>query len=205
MSSLVQLQTLPVEIVHRFLDTRDAGACGIAPALADYILQVNFASNLNKKYSSITECARKLQQEYPLLSIHTCRQRVYDAINYFNCDCNVTSEAWNNYFADQMLLLRDVNLVAHNFKEARLCMQSARQYRIEASATVIDPRLKQFKPQLVSPDVELERMGIKRDGLLSAYRKALSIIDKRDIPDTEKSRLVRELENELNISDAKTE
>lgn len=200
--SLPQLQKLPVEVVRRFLDTRDANACGIASALAEYILQVNFASNLHKKHASITECAQKLQQEYRDLSIHTCRQRIYDAINYFNCDCNVTSEAWNNYFADQMMSLRDINLVAHNFKEARLCMQEARKYRIEASSNIIDPRLKEFKPQIVSPDLEIARMGIKKQGLLKAYDKAKEIIMKRDIPEAEKKRLVEEVERELNISEA---
>lgn len=203
--SLPQLQKLSVEVVQRFLDVRDARACGIAPALADYILQVNFASNLHKKYASITECAKKLQQEYSELSIHTCRQRIYDAVNYFNCDCNVTSEAWNNYFADQMMSLRDVNLVAHNFKEARLCMQEARKYRIEASSNIIDPRLKEFKPQIVSPDLEIQRMGVKGQGLLKAYNQAKEIIMKRDIPDSEKKRLVEEIERELNISEAEYE
>jgi Fe-S cluster biosynthesis and repair protein YggX len=168
-------------------------------------LQVNFASNLQKKYASIAECARKLRQEYPSLSLPACRQRVYDAINYFNSDCTVTSEAWNNYFADQMMLLRDVNLTAHNFIEARRCMQEARKYRIEASSAVIDPRLKEFKPQLVSPDLEIDRMGIKKNGLLTAYRKALEIIKNRDIPETEKTRLIKEVEQELNIEDATTE
>lgn len=203
--SLPQLQKLSVEVVQRFLDIRDAESCGIAPALADYILQVNFASNLHKKYASITECAKKLQQEYPDLSIHTCRQRIYDAVNYFNCDCNVTSEAWNNYFADQMMSLRDVNLIAHNFKESRLCMQEARKYRIEASSNIIDPRLKEFKPQIVSPDLEIQRMGVKGQGLLKAYNKAKEIIMKRDIPDSEKNRLVEEVERELNISEAEYE
>lgn len=200
--SLQQLQKLPVDIVQRFLEVRNAKACGIAAPLADYILEVNFAANLHKKYASITECARHLQQEYPALSIHTCRQRIYDAVNYFNTDCSVTAEAWNNYFADQMLSLRDVCLVAHNLKEARLCMQEARKYRIEAASTVIDPRLKEFKQQLVSPDLEISRMGIKRSGLLKAYERACSIINERDIPDGEKERLIREVERELNIEDA---
>ncbi|MDR2129601.1 MAG: hypothetical protein LBP56_00290 [Odoribacteraceae bacterium] len=203
--SLAQLQKISIDIVQRFLDTRDAKSCGLAPALAEYILQVNFASNLHKKYASITECASKLRHEFPSLSIHACRQRVYDAINYFNSDCTVTSEAWNNYFADQMMALRDVNLVAHNFKEARICMEKARNYRIEASSGLIDPRLKEFKPQIVSPDLQLDRMGIKREGLLSAYRKAVNIITKRDIPETEKKRLIKEVETELDIEDAKTE
>jgi hypothetical protein len=49
--------------------------------------------------------------------------------------------------------------------------------------------------------MELERMGIKKKGLLDAYRKALKIIDSRDISQTDKDRLKREVETELGLSD----
>jgi hypothetical protein len=195
------LQKLPIDVVERFLEVRDAKVMGIPPALADYILQVNEAANLHRRYQSITECARKLQKHYPELSIATCKKRIYDAINYFNSDCTVTSEAWNLYFADQMMKLMEVNLVAHDLREARICMEKARAYRIEASANVINPDRIKFKPQIVSAEMELERMGIKKKGLLDAYRKALKIIDSRDISQTDKDRLKREVETELGLSD----
>ncbi len=195
------LNKLSPEVVERFLEIRDAKKVGIPESLAQYILQVNEASNLNRRIHSITECAKTLQKSYPDLSIHTCKQRVYDAINYFNSDCTVTSEAWNIYFADQMMKLMEVNLIAHDFKEARICHERARAYRIEASSNTIDPSMKKFKPQLVSADMELERMGVKKQGLLGAYRKAVDIINKRDIPDSEKKRLISEVEMELNIQD----
>ena len=199
------LQKLPTDVVERFLDVRDAKAMGIPPALAEYILQVNAAANLHKKHQSISECARKLQKQYPELSIRTCKNRIYDAINYFNSDCTVTSEAWNLYFADQMMNLMEVNLVAHDLREARVCMEKARAYRIEASANIINPDRIKFKPQIVSAEMELERMGIKKKGLLDAYRKALTIIDSRDINQTDKDRLKREVETELGLSDAEYE
>ena len=199
---LPDLQKLPVDIVERFLQTRNAESCGIPAKLADYILQINYAANLHKKNSSINDCARKLQKEYPGLSMSTCRQRVYDAINYLNTDCTVTAEAWNLYFADEMMKLRDINLISHNFKEARFCMQESRKYRIAASESAINPDLKKFKQQLVSPDLEIARMGIKKQGLLGAYKKAIDIIKGRDIPESEKQRLIGEVERELNIEDA---
>ena len=66
----------------------------------------------------------------------------------------------------------------------------------------INPDLKKFKQQLVSPDLEITRMGIKKQGLLGAYKKAIDIIKGRDIPETEKQRLIGEVERELNIEDA---
>ena len=197
-----QMQRLDIAILNNFLETKNAEACGIPVKLAEYILQINFAANLHKKYPSITECAKKLQQEYPLLTVYACRQRIYDAINYLNTGCTVTTEAWNLYFADQMMALRDVNLAAHNFKEARICMEKAREFRIEASANAIDPDRVRFKPQIVSPDIQLERMGISPKGLLEAYSRAKAIIDKKDIPDNEKQRILGEARRELNITDA---
>ena len=97
--------------------------------------------------------------------------------------------------------LFEVNLVGHNFREARTCLQKSCEYRIKASANAIDPDRIKFKHQLVSADMELDRMGVKRQGILNAYKKALSIIDNIDATDKEKKRIVSEVERELNITD----
>lgn len=195
------LNRLPPEVVERFLETREAKPLGIPDNLANYILQINEASNLHRTNHSITECAKKLRQSYPELSIHTCKSRIYDAINYLNSDCTVTSEAWLLYYADMFMKLFEVNLIGHNFREARTCLQKSCEYRIKASANAIDPDRLKFKPQIVSPDIELERMGVKRKGLLEARRRALEIISKQDFSDSEKSRLLGEIDRELNIED----
>ncbi|GHT60505.1 hypothetical protein FACS189451_00680 [Bacteroidia bacterium] len=199
------LRKLAPEIVEQFLVSRDPDSLGIPQKLADYILQIDEASNLNKKYHSISECAKKLQQSFPGLSIHTCKSRIYDAINYLNKDCTVTSEAWYLYYADMFMKLFEVNLVAHNFREARTCLQKSCEYRIRASANAIDPERIKFKHQIVSSEMELDRMGVKKQGILNAYKKALSIIDNIDATDTEKRRIVDEVERELNITDVEHE
>jgi len=199
------LQKLPPETVEQFLVSRDPEPLGIPPKLAEYILQINEASNLNKKYHSISECAKKLKESYPELSIHTCKSRIYDAINYLNQDCSVTSEAWYLYYADLFMKLLEVNLVGHNFREARTCLQKSCEYRIRASANAIDPERIRFKHQIVSADMELERMGVKKQGILGAYKKALSIIDNIDATDLEKKRMIDEVERELNITDTEHE
>ena len=195
------LQKLPPETIEQFLVSRDPEPLGIPQKLADYILQINEAANLNKKHHAISECAKKLQQSFPELSIHTCKSRIYDAINYLNQDCTVTSEAWLLYYADMFMKLFEVNLVGHNFREARTCLQKSCEYRIRASANAIDPERIQFKHQIVSADMELARMGINKQGVLGAYKKALSIIDNIDATDKEKQRIVDEVERELNITD----
>jgi hypothetical protein len=199
------LQKLPPETVEQFLESRDSEALGIPKKLGDYILQINEASILNKKHHSISECAKKLQQSFPELSIHTCKSRIYDAINYLNTDCTVTSEAWYLYYADMFMKLFEVNLVGHNFREAHTCLMQSCEYRIKASANAIEPERIKFKHQIVSPDIELERMFIKKNGLLNAYKKATAIIVNIDAPDSEKKRLMDEVERELNITDIEHE
>jgi hypothetical protein len=196
------LKKLSPETVEQFLATREPEPLGIPPQLAAYILQITEAAKLNKTRHSISECARSLRQSFPELSIHTCRSRIYDAINYLNRDCTVAAEAWYLYYADMFMKLFEVNLVAHNFREARTCLQKSCDYRVRASANAIDPERTRFKHQIVSPDIPLERMGIKPAGLLGSYKKALAIIENIDAPDSEKQRLVDEVERELNISDA---
>lgn len=199
------LQKLSPEIVEIYIETRDAKKLGISQQLADYILQINEASNLNKRYSSITECARQLQKSYPKLSIHTCKKRIYDAINYLNSDCTVTSESWYLYFADMHMKLFEIALVSNDLKEAKSSLAQACEYRIKASENAIDPNRIKFKPQIVSPDIELERMGINKQGVLGSYKKALTIIHALDTNDTEKKRLIQEVERELNVNEASYE
>jgi len=198
---LEHIQRLPIEVIQAFLKNRDAKATGVPPALAEYILQINDAYNLNKRYRAISDCANQLRLKYPELSLPTCKSRVYDAISFFNADCGVTADVWDNYFADRMAKLFEVNLIAQDRKEARICSERERDYRLAASASRVDPRLTQFKHQIVSADMQLKRMGITPRGILTAYKEAKKIIQSRDISQTEQQRLVKEVARELNIED----
>lgn len=194
-----QVKKLPIDVVEGFLNEKDAVKYGIPEDIANYILQLNSAQIVYKENRSISDAALKLQKEYPKLSVSTCRQRIYDSINFLNTTSTVTAESWNLYFADEMMRLHDLNIITKDFKEARLCLEKAREFRIEAAANIIDPERIKFRPQIVSPDIEIERMGVKKQGLLQAYKKAMKLIDQRDIPEVEKQRLKSEVERELNI------
>lgn len=195
------LQKLPPETVEQFLASRNPEALEIHPKLAEYILQLNEAANLLREHKYFSDCAEELKKSYPKLSLSTCKNRIYDAIKYFNNSSNVTSEEWNMFFADQMLRLSQINEEAKDIKEARLCLEKAREYYLEASSNAIDPERIRFKHQIVSADMELDRMGVKKQGILGAYKKAMSIIDNVEATDIDKKRLIEEVERELNIKD----
>lgn len=199
---LEHLQRLPLEVVERFLDIRDAKSLGIPEKLAQYILQINEAYNLNRKYRSVSDCAVQLRRKYPELTLPTAKSRVYDSINFFNIDCSVTAPAWDNYFADKMMDLADVNLVAHKFSEVRRCFELAHKYRSRASANIISPERTKFKPQIVSAEMKLERMGLKENGILEAWRRGKAIIENFQVPTTAKDDLINDLQRELGIMDS---
>lgn len=195
---LEHLQRLPIEVVQSFLEKKDAESAGIKLALANYILQINDAYNLNRTYRNVSECARRLRLLHPELeSLPAAKSRVYDAIEFFNANCTVTAPAWNSYYADVMKNLADVNLKALDLKEARRCFEKAREYDLAASANRIDPRRVQFKHQIVSPDVHLPRMGVTPVGILRAWEEAKKIIVSRDISQSEQKRLMTEAGREL--------
>lgn len=202
---LSHLHRLPIEVIQNFLKKRDAKACGVPPALAEYILQLNDAYNLNKRHRAIGECANQLMLRYPELSLPTCKSRVHDAISFFNQGCSVTADAWDSYFADRMAMLFEINLVAQDRKEARVCSEKEHALRISASKNRIDPRRLQFKHQIVSPDVHLPRMGVTPVGMLRAWEEAKKIIKSRDISQSEQERLLMEAARELDIKEGYTD
>lgn len=203
---LEHVQRLPIEVVHTFLIKRDAVACGIKEGLANYILQINDAYNLYKRYRGISDCAEQLRLKYTELSLPTCKNRVNDAIMFFNADCDVTTDAWYNTFADRMAKLFEVNLVARDMKEARMCLERELDWRIKASQHRVDPRRTQFKHILIDPNVKLERMiDTSPQGLLSAWEEIEDIISEREISQSEKNRLRKEAGRELDIDYTKFE
>ncbi|MDR0829743.1 MAG: hypothetical protein LBN95_06495 [Prevotellaceae bacterium] len=195
------LQKLPPETLEKFLETREAKPLGIPQKLADYILQVNEARNLHKKFHSITRCAEELQKSYPNLSIPTCKSRIYDSLKILSGNCNVTAEEWSEYFSDMFMKLFEVCLVAKDFSNSGKYLKMSAEYRIKAAASVINPERTQFKHQIVSPDFKLDRMFITNKGLLATNKELIKIISKIETTDSEKKRMMDELKMELNFVD----
>lgn len=201
-SLISQLRLLPTPVVQSFLKSKNAVKCGLSEELGDYILEINDSAQLLKEHPNLSDCAKELMVLHPEMSLTSARRRVSESIAYFNTACDVTAEVWNLYFADEMMTLYKEAMKDKNVKEARLCLERAREYRIAAAAQSVNPDLIKYKEQLVSPDVELDRMGIRRENIITSYKRALEIIDSRDISSADKERLKRELEVELNIEDA---
>lgn len=201
---LDKIDKLPIEVIRDFLNHRDCKKAGIPKALGNYIIEINSAHNLYSKYRSITRCAQKLYLDFPHLSVPTCKKRIYDAINFFNSDCSVTSVAWNNYYADRFEDLADACLLLHDFNLADRLWTKAKKYRLEASSNVIAPDRIRFRHQIVSADMELKRMmgDTSPKGLLGAWEEIQSIVSTLpNASQSERDRLLDETARELNIEE----
>jgi len=201
----------------------------LPPKLQEYILQLSRAAEIHETQPNITKAAKEIQTEYPELSIHTCRQRIYDAIQLFHINNTVSEEAWCNYYADRMEELANIALgklgnkvkelleqtidiseieqviekiTEINITEARRCTERAMTYRIQASRRNIDPDLLKPKDTVISPDITPERLGLENKNLKQLWAESREFISGIDIPETEKNKIYKEIDEVTGISDA---
>lgn len=195
----LNIHNLDRDLVERFLETKNAEACGIDPAMAAYIIEVNDAHKLFWKYPSMYRASRKLMEMHPNLQLRTATRRVSDAISFFHSDCTVTADEWQLFYADKCEELANVALEAGEIKTAQSLISQAHDYRIACSANRVNPDLIKFRPQLISPDLQLDRMGVKKVGLLKAWETIQEVIESRDLSPEDKERLRYDASRELGI------
>lgn len=193
------------DIVNQFLVTRDRAACGLDPDVADYILEINDAHTLFRRYPSIFRAAKALIEmpEHQGLSLSAARTRIADAINYFHSDVSMTADGWYMFYADRFEELATVAREAHDFKTAMNLSAKALDCRIKSAINNINPDAIRFKPQIVSADMEMDRMGIKKQGLIESWNSICDMVDKRELTPQDRQRLKREAARELGIDDYK--
>lgn len=171
----------------------------LPPEMVEYINQLNRACIYVGQEKSLRKAAQRLQDDYPNLSIRTCQSRAADAIKYLYDFNDLSANQWRLFYADIMMERAKIADEKGDIAEARRCIEKAAEYTEAASKDRVDRDLTQYRPQLLSPDVTTERMGIEgASGLKQLKERALSIIDSRkDLSPEEKARLQKEIEAEL--------
>lgn len=201
-TKLDRIRALPTDILSTFLLTRKNDG-SIPDDIATWIIYMNIAANLLKETFDRGIAIQELQ-DYVLkndgvrLSDFVARHVVDDSIIFFHLDCNVTAPNWNAYYAEKLDQLAQMNIETNNLREARRCLERANEFHIAASDNNVDPALTDFKIQLISPDVRLDRMG-ETAMTLTEINNMLKTLD---VSDAERARLIREASIELNATDA---
>ena len=200
--TLDQIRNLPPETVNTIVLSKGGNSAGLSDEQVQFLLQLNRAAELmNDPESDGSQLgvARRLQQEFPEISLRTARRRVSDAVSYLYTDQQNTPEQWHELYADKMDSLAKMALENGDISTALKCMQAAHDLREKAAGARVDPALTQFRQIIVSPDVDNERMGLSGDGMRGLLSQAYQMIEKSNLPEKEKERLRREAAMEVDF------
>lgn len=193
-SYLDTLQQLPPEVIQDFRETGKSVA--ISPEMQQYIRELNTALEISRFTFSVTRAAQQIVLRHPGMSQSTAKSRFYDALNFFNVDCNVTEEAWNVKYADWYDEFADHCMLAQKFDTSLRAKALAQATRQKVN-TGFKPSDFQAPVLIVSNTLTPEDFGYDSKNLhqiATKYKDGQyeTFIDKLDIPDEDKKRLKRD-------------
>ena len=199
MTRLEQLQQLSTEILQEFL--RKGTSVGISEDLQKYILQINAVpSIIHHNGSSVTRCIAALRRQFPEMTYSQARGIYEDAMNFFYLDTSVTSDAWDNYYADQFDNLARLAIAMDKPGDAIRAFSKAHKLRTRATDRI---KPGDWNPPtfIISDKIRPEQLGFAKQNLYDIARKAESgyyknLIEGLPISDKEKIRLKVEAEVE---------
>ena len=203
-----QLQNLSPKTINTIVASKGQDYCGLSPEMAKYIWQLTRAYDIltgKDSDGSMLSAARLLQSEFPEISIATARRRVSESITLMHSGLENTAEEWLDYYADKMDRLGKLCEENGELEAARRAYDMAREYRCNAAAGRVDPERVKFKRILVSPDVQLERLGLGNDGIRELLRRSVALIESSNLPTKDKERVKGDLKLEMGVEDVEYE
>jgi len=205
-----KFEALHPDLIQSFLKTLRSDA--IPQDVQDYILILDKIPELQRRYPSVTRCAKEIQKLYPNLNLafHTAREYIYTAINYFHLNSTVRNEAWDQYFADKAEELHNICVEAGNMKQAAVFLNMAHEWRLNKKGNDIDVTKIRKNIIVMRPDATAQIMGLDKEVNLKTiwlekkdqYVKAVALINKLDINSDDKKALIKEAGLNLNINEA---
>jgi len=182
---------------------RQSGESAIIPAnVQKYIDEISKASEVFTRNQDFMRTARYLKTEFGI-AMSVAQERVSDAINYFYINNRVRNKAWDYFFALEDLA--NQKKLALKTGDLKLAFEITKQQHAILTKTEdeqYDEEQLKMKPQLLSPDVSVERLGIAKFNLNELYSEASKKIGSWNIPKEEKERLRREAALNLGFTDA---
>ena len=199
MTRLEELQLLDHKVLQDFLSTGKSE--GIADALQDYIRKINAVPAIvHYNGAALTRCISALRRQFPDMTYSQARGIYEDAMNFFYMDNTVTSDAWDNYYADQFDKLARLSIAMNKPEAAGRNFSKAHELRTRSTDRI---KPGDWNPHtfIISDKIKPEQLGYAKQNLYDIARKAESgyykkLIDGLPITDKEKERLFAEAEVE---------
>lgn len=164
--------------------------------------QISSASQLFVRNQNVSSCAHKLMEQYPELKLSAAKQRVYQSVEFFHINVEVSNKAWDNHFASvEYPKLRELALKKGDLELAFKITAKIHEVRTKYDDDSIPEELLELRPTLISPEFNLDRLGIEPRTLKSMFNDSIEMINGFPITKDEKVRLKTELSSELNIED----
>lgn len=190
------LSKLDPAIIAHFLETGTSE--GIPPETQQWLQEISMAYEEYDKNRNISKAAEALKVRITAkfrkkISIRTCQERIYAALEYFHVDNIVSDKVWYIDFANKYEDDAKAAIEAEDFRSAYLFRKAAEECREKSSiAASIDV---DFVPVfLLSPNISLIDLGFESKNLKEIARKNnegyyLNLINSLPIEQAEKKRL----------------
>ncbi len=199
MTRLEELQLLDHKVLQEFLNTGQS--VGIPDKLQDYIRKINAVPAIvHHNGAALSKCISAIRRQFPDLTYSQARGIYEDAMNFFYMDNTVTSDAWDNYYADQFDKLARLSLGMNKPEAALRAFTKAHELRTRSTDRI---KPGEWAPPtfIISDRIKPEQLGYAKQNLYDIARKAESgfyknLIEGLPITEKEKERLLAEAEVE---------
>ena len=199
MTVLERLDKIHPDLISSFL--ADGKSAGIPADVQLFLKQIQWAAEIFEYEPNITRASKKLRlrinaEQHIALEERTCKERIYQAINYFNVDNTVSEKIWENHYADKFESIAQLCAAKGDLKTMAMCMEKASEHRTRA-AQIADAATTIGITFLIDPCVRPEDMGLETKSLKEIARKHnegfyIQLIDGLPIDKKEKKRLLRD-------------
>lgn len=202
-SKIDRLDAIHPDLISAFL--MGGNGEGIPVDIQLFLKQLQWAAEIYEYERNITRAARKLRirinaEQGERIEERTCMSRIYQAINYFNVDCNVPIKVWENNFANKYEDLAKICAVQRDYKSQKACYDAALECRRRASE-VAEADRGLGVTFILSPEITAEEMGFAKRSLKEIAAKHnrgfyINLIDSLPLEKAEKKRLLRDADIE---------
>jgi len=197
MNRLDQLQCLEPSVLQNFLETKVSRA--ISKELQEYIIRINAVpAIIHYNGASVTKATKLLMQQFKGLTYSEARSIYYDALNFFYIDDNVSSDAWDNYYAEKIEDLARYSIGVNRPDVALKAYLEAHRLKVRNTDRI---KPGDWKPPIfiINNKVKPEDLGYEKQSIYEINRKAESgyyskLINSLPITEKERIRLRQEAE-----------
>ena len=202
-SKIDRLDDIHPDLISAFLT--DGKGEGIPLDVQTFLKQLQWALEVYEHERNLTRAARKLRirinaEQGIKIEDRTCMARIYQALSYFNVDCNVPIKVWENNFSNKYEDLAKMCAVQRDYKSQKACYDAALECRRRASE-IAEADKALGVTFIISPEITPEELGFTKKSLKEIAAKHnqgfyITLIDNLPIEKAEKKRLLRDADIE---------